>query len=86
MFIENLYMFVWILLLKGLPLKEGSDSYKNWVSPPAPIFFQIWVQHVTNSYEVVQFGAKPVLVEKGPYTYRYTCMLLHMICHFLCTT
>ncbi|KAK7097188.1 lysosome membrane protein 2-like [Littorina saxatilis] len=53
-----------------LPLKNGSVSYKNWLSPPAPIYFQIYVQHVANAEEVVQLGAKPVLVQKGPYTYR----------------
>ena len=61
-----------VFLSKGLPLTEGSTSYNNWISPPAPIYFQIWVMHVANADEVVQSGAKPVLVQKGPYTYRYT--------------
>ncbi|XP_076446440.1 lysosome membrane protein 2-like isoform X2 [Babylonia areolata] len=54
----------------SLPLKEGSTSYKNWMEPPAPIYFQVWMQHVANADEVVQQGAKPVLEQMGPYTYR----------------
>lgn len=54
----------------SLPLKNGSESYKNWLSPPAPIYFQIWVYDVQNYLEVLATGQKPVLVQKGPYTYR----------------
>lgn len=54
----------------SLPLKNGSASYKNWLSPPAPIYFQIYFLDVVNQDEVINNGAKPVLEQKGPYTYR----------------
>jgi lysosome membrane protein 2 len=38
--------------------------------PPVPIYFQIWVFDLMNPIEVVQNGAKPALMQKGPYTFR----------------
>ncbi|KAI8798272.1 lysosome membrane protein 2 [Biomphalaria glabrata] len=56
--------------VKGnLPLKNGSDSFKNWQSPRTPIKFQIWIFNVTNHDEIIQ-GRKPHVQQHGPYTYR----------------
>ncbi|XP_025087249.1 lysosome membrane protein 2-like isoform X1 [Pomacea canaliculata] len=70
-----IYVFAKLIRNKidsSLPLKTGSDSYNDWVSPPAPIFFQIWVFDVTNHDEVLKLGAKPNLNQIGPFTYRET--------------
>ncbi|XP_041359462.1 lysosome membrane protein 2-like [Gigantopelta aegis] len=53
-----------------IPLKNGSDTYEDWVVPPAPIYFQVWVFNVVNPDEIIKNGAIPVLEERGPYTYR----------------
>lgn len=37
----------------------------------AKVYRQFWFFDVQNPQEVIQKGARPVLVEKGPYTYRY---------------
>lgn len=53
-----------------MPLVNGSESYNTWIDPPVPISFQIYVYHILNPKEVVQDGAKPAVIQKGPYTYR----------------
>uniref|UniRef100_A0A0B7ADR5 Lysosome membrane protein 2 n=1 Tax=Arion vulgaris TaxID=1028688 RepID=A0A0B7ADR5_9EUPU len=53
----------------NIALKNGSQSYKRWADPSSPIYFQVWMFDVVNSAEVLQ-GDKPVLIQKGPYTYR----------------
>jgi len=53
-----------------MPLVKGTKTYNYWLDPPIPIDFQFHIFHVVNAKEVVQNGAKPVLEERGPYTYR----------------
>ncbi|XP_071166283.1 lysosome membrane protein 2-like isoform X1 [Mytilus edulis] len=57
-------------LKKMMPLVKGTKTYNYWINPPIPIDFQLYFFHVVNPEEIVQNGAKPVLEEKGPYTYR----------------
>ncbi|CAH1778009.1 unnamed protein product [Owenia fusiformis] len=56
-------------LKQDLPLKNGTDSYSNWLDPPVPIYMQFYLFDVLNRAEVI-LGEKPVLGQKGPYTYR----------------
>ena len=51
-------------------LTKGSSTFDTWKEPPVPIYFQIWVFDLMNPIEVVQNGAKPALMQKGPYTFR----------------
>lgn len=50
-------------------LQEGSEAYDVWKEIPVPIYMQYWFFNVENPYNVSQ-GAKPVLRQVGPYTYR----------------
>ncbi|ESO89463.1 hypothetical protein LOTGIDRAFT_165058 [Lottia gigantea] len=54
----------------NIPIEKSSETYKDFLTPPSPIFFQIWVFHIANHIEVLQNGDKPALVQMGPYTYR----------------
>ncbi|XP_067663480.1 lysosome membrane protein 2-like [Haliotis asinina] len=51
-------------------LKEGSETYNEWLDPPVPIYFQIWVLDIVNHEEVVSQGKRPSVIQKGPYSYR----------------
>lgn len=55
---------------KHLVLENGTDAFNNWVKPPVPVLFHIYVFDVVNSLEVLQTQAPPVVIEKGPYVYR----------------
>lgn len=48
---------------------NSSETYKNWIKNPVPIYFQIWVWNLTNPEEVQAGKSKPSIAQKGPYTY-----------------
>ncbi|XP_048013123.1 platelet glycoprotein 4 [Megalobrama amblycephala] len=63
MFIEN-------TVNKETVLESGTLAFDTWTSVDTAIYRQFWLFNVQNPDEVVSQGAKPVLVQKGPYTYR----------------
>ena len=42
--------------------------YDMWLKPTIPIFFQVYVFDLQNPTEVKN-GSKPIVKERGPYTY-----------------
>ena len=52
-------------------LEEGNFVWNLWVDPPFPIYTDFYLFNCTNYEDVVRNGAKPVVVEVGPYSYRY---------------
>ncbi|XP_071358069.1 platelet glycoprotein 4 [Trachinotus anak] len=55
---------------KEAVIEPGTTAYDNWVSAGAFVYRQFWFFDVKNPMEILQYGATPVVVEKGPYTYR----------------
>ncbi|XP_040885932.1 platelet glycoprotein 4 [Toxotes jaculatrix] len=55
---------------KEAVIEPGTTAYDNWVSTGANVYRQFWFFDVKNPQEVLQYGARPVVLEKGPYTYR----------------
>ena len=53
----------------SLVFTPGSDSLTAWLDPPVQPYLSGYVFSVTNPEEVMQ-GAKPVLDEIGPFTYK----------------
>jgi len=51
-------------------LVNGSASYNAWLDPPAPVYIEFRLFSCVNPKEVLKNGSKPIVVEKGPYTYR----------------
>ncbi|XP_059361399.1 platelet glycoprotein 4-like [Carassius carassius] len=55
---------------KETVLENGTLAFDTWTSVDISIYRQFWLFDVQNADDVVNQGAKPVLVQKGPYTYR----------------
>ncbi|GFS12079.1 scavenger receptor class B member 1 [Elysia marginata] len=55
---------------KHMALENGTESFKNWVDPPVPVLFQIYLFDIVNPMEVIKNQAPPVVMEKGPYVYK----------------
>ncbi|XP_022343288.2 lysosome membrane protein 2-like isoform X2 [Crassostrea virginica] len=53
---------------KTVILKKGNLMYNTWKDLPIPIYMQFYMFDCENPEEVLQ-GAKPQVVERGPYTY-----------------
>ncbi|KAM8829071.1 lysosome membrane protein 2c isoform 1-T1 [Spinachia spinachia] len=57
------------LVEKEVVLKNGTEAFEAWKSPPAPVYMQFYFFNLTNPVEVLN-GDRPAVVEIGPYTYR----------------
>lgn len=55
---------------KMLMLSENSKTLTSFIKAPVPIYMQIYLFNVTNPDAIRFHGAKPILKEVGPYTYR----------------
>lgn len=51
-----------------LPLSPYSDQVASWEVPPVPIYLQFWLWDCVNVADVLK-GVKPMLVQRGPFTY-----------------
>ena len=49
-------------------MKEGEDTTQKWIDPPVTPLIRFYFFNVTNPADFLE-GAKPKLVEVGPYTY-----------------
>ncbi|XP_074651843.1 platelet glycoprotein 4-like [Tubulanus polymorphus] len=54
---------------KDIPFAEGSEAVKTWEYPPVPVYMNFYVFDLLNKDETMA-GAKPSVLEKGPYVYR----------------
>ncbi|XP_032895706.1 platelet glycoprotein 4 isoform X1 [Amblyraja radiata] len=51
-------------------IEEGTLAYENWIQTGSPVYRQFWLFDVKNPSEIQNYGYKPVLEQRGPYTYR----------------
>lgn len=62
---------LFLFLFQQLPLKNGSESFSNWISPPVPVYFNVYVFNYTNAVEIMsRDGVRPHVKEMGPYVYK----------------
>ncbi|KAJ0057020.1 hypothetical protein NL108_000849, partial [Boleophthalmus pectinirostris] len=51
-------------------IEPGTTAYDNWVAAGTIVYRQFWFFTVTNPTEVIENGSVPVVMERGPYTYK----------------
>ncbi|KFQ25875.1 PREDICTED: platelet glycoprotein 4 [Merops nubicus] len=51
-------------------IANGTAAFQNWVVPGSAVYRQFWIFHVQNPAEVIGQGERPILEQRGPYTYR----------------
>ena len=56
-------------ITQKLILSKDSEIFENFKKPPVSTIFEVWMFNLTNANDVLQ-GAKPILNQVGPYTYR----------------
>ncbi|XP_019399184.1 PREDICTED: platelet glycoprotein 4 isoform X2 [Crocodylus porosus] len=61
--------FVSKTIKKEVVIEKGTIAYENWIVPGSPVYRQFWIFDVQNPAEVMN-GSRPILQQKGPYTYR----------------
>lgn len=55
---------------KEAVIENGTTAYDNWVATGVVVYRQFWFFSVKNPIEVIEYGATPVVMERGPYTYK----------------
>ncbi|NWH82782.1 CD36 protein, partial [Piaya cayana] len=55
---------------KEAVIANGTIAFQNWIVPGSSVYRQFWIFNVQNPSEVLESGARPVLEQRGPYTYR----------------
>ncbi|KAM6895747.1 platelet glycoprotein 4 [Xenentodon cancila] len=55
---------------KEAVIEPGTKAYENWAAAGALVYRQFWFFDLKNPEEVLKYGMTPVVIEKGPYTYR----------------
>jgi hypothetical protein len=51
-------------------IAPSSNAFEFFMNPPASIYRKFYFFNVTNPQEIGN-GRKPILVQMGPYTYKY---------------
>ena len=51
-------------------IEPGTTAYDNWMSADTVVYRQFWLFDLKNPLEVLEHGAKPVVIERGPYAYK----------------
>lgn len=62
--------FVEETVKKETVLENGTVAYDNWVVAGSPVYRQFWIFDVQNPKAVMENASKPILKQRGPYTYR----------------
>ena len=59
-----------LILKSNMVLSPTSRSYPMWKDLPVPLTASFYLFHISNVDEFSKGGAKPILVEKGPYVFQ----------------
>ena len=51
-------------------MSEGTACYKAWQETPIPVYTKFYFFDMLNAEDFVMNQAKPVVKERGPYTFR----------------
>jgi len=51
---------------------KDSEGYKNFITPPVPVYMKFTFYELTNPTTYVTGAEKPKFIEKGPYAYKET--------------
>jgi len=64
---ENIFNSI---LNSQLVIKEGTAAYNAWVETPMPVFTKFYFFDMINPRDLFHSHEKPILEERGPYTFR----------------
>ena len=51
-------------------LKNGSESWKQWIDPQVPVYMKFYIFNTTNPNEFAQGKEIPNLVQVGPFVFQ----------------
>ncbi|XP_054156908.1 scavenger receptor class B member 1-like [Oppia nitens] len=69
------------IINKKLQLEPNTETQKQWRDIQTPIYQKYYFFNVTNGADIERLGAKPVVTEMGPYTYRTKWRKTQLVYH-----
>lgn len=51
-------------------IEKGSETFEKWKQLPIPVYYRYYFFNVSNPLEIERSGAKPIVNEIGPFTYK----------------
>ena len=51
-------------------MKEGTRAFEAWKESPIPAYTKFYMFSMVNGDDYIKNNAKPIIEEKGPYTFR----------------
>jgi len=69
------------ILNSQLTVKEGTASYNAWVETPIPVYTKFYFFDMLNPSDLFYKHEKPILEERGPYTFRETQKKVNVTFH-----
>jgi hypothetical protein len=51
-------------------IEEGTAAYNAWVETPIPVYTKFYFFDMINPSDLFHSHEKPILEERGPYTFR----------------
>ena len=61
-----------------MTIKDGTASYNAWVETPMPVYTKFYFFDMLNPRDLFHNHEKPILEERGPYTFRYVLIPIQM--------
>ena len=58
--------------MQELVIRQGSTTFESWKGNPIPIYMKVYFFNVLNAEAFQEHGERPVVKEKGPYTFRWS--------------
>ena len=52
-------------------MREGTAAYQAWVETPIPMYTKFYFFDMLNPRDLFHKHEKPILEERGPYTFRW---------------
>lgn len=68
-FVHFLTYYSKFFIFQEITLREGSQAFGWWKSPPVMPQMKVYIYNVTNADEFLNNGSKPIVEELGPYVY-----------------
>ena len=57
-------------IFQQLVVKEGTRTFQAWKESPIPAYSKFYFFNMLNAEDFVKNHVKPILEERGPYTFR----------------
>ena len=62
-------------------MKEGTATYEAWKGTQIPIYMKVYFFSMLNAEAFTELGERPVLEERGPYTFRQVEKKVNIVWH-----